>query len=136
MFMPGIPQVWYLDLFAGTNDYAAANRGRTAGHKEINRTTLELINIEDGLKRPVVMNQLDLIRLRNTSVAFQGELKLLECELHELQISWQHPDITLTLKANLKEHGFTIVEDDGAGKKILMAFTEQGQLRQAASGAT
>ncbi|MCW8924056.1 MAG: glycosidase, partial [Gammaproteobacteria bacterium] len=35
MFMPGIPQVWYLDLFAGTNDYAAAERGRTAGHKEI-----------------------------------------------------------------------------------------------------
>ena len=27
MFMPGIPQVWYLDLFAGTNDYEAATTG-------------------------------------------------------------------------------------------------------------
>ncbi|MDZ7785329.1 MAG: hypothetical protein U5K56_21040 [Halioglobus sp.] len=31
LFMPGIPQVWYLDLFAGTNDYAAADRGGTGG---------------------------------------------------------------------------------------------------------
>ena len=29
MFMPGIPQVWYLDLFAGKNDYAAADNGGT-----------------------------------------------------------------------------------------------------------
>ena len=34
LFMPGIPQVWYLDLFAGKNDYEAANRGGTGGHKE------------------------------------------------------------------------------------------------------
>ena len=27
MFMPGIPQVWYLDLFAGKNDYEAADKG-------------------------------------------------------------------------------------------------------------
>ena len=40
MFMPGLPQVWYLDLFAGKNDYAAADAGGAAGHKEINRTTL------------------------------------------------------------------------------------------------
>ncbi len=40
MFMPGIPQVWYLDLFAGKNDYEAADNGGIAGHKEINRTTL------------------------------------------------------------------------------------------------
>ena len=26
MFMPGIPQVWYLDLFAGTNNYVAADK--------------------------------------------------------------------------------------------------------------
>ena len=40
MFMPGIPQVWYLDLFAGKNNYSAADNGGSGGHKEINRTTL------------------------------------------------------------------------------------------------
>jgi sucrose phosphorylase len=38
LFMPGIPQIWYLDLFAGRNDYAAADLGGPAGHKEINRS--------------------------------------------------------------------------------------------------
>ena len=62
MFMPGIPQVWYLDLFAGKNDYAAADKGGTGGHKEINRTTLATSDIEQGLKRIVVQDQLQLMQ--------------------------------------------------------------------------
>ena len=122
MFMPGVPQVWYLDLFAGTNDYAAAERGRTAGHKEINRTTLKLIDIESGLKRPIVLDQLKLIRLRNTSLAFNGEMKVIETEPHLLHISWQHPEVTLTLKADLSDHSFTVSQNDAAGEVVLMSF--------------
>ena len=113
MFMPGLPQVWYLDLFAGTNDYAAAKRGRTAGHKEINRTTLEIIDIELGLKRPIVRDQLDLIRLRNVSPAFDGEMKILKTKSHRLHISWQHPEATATLKADLRKHSFTVYQSNG-----------------------
>ncbi|MGD2063456.1 MAG: glycosidase, partial [Nitrospirota bacterium] len=54
MFMPGTPQVWYLDLFAGKNDYAAADKGGAAGHKEINRTTLFNSDVDQGLSRIVV----------------------------------------------------------------------------------
>lgn len=122
MFMPGIPQVWYLDLFAGTNDYAAAERGRTAGHKEINRTTLEIINIDEGLKRPIVLDQLDLIRLRNTSPAFKGEMKVIKTEPHLLHISWHHPEASVTLKANLADHSFTVFNDLGTDEEVLMSF--------------
>ena len=122
MFMPGVPQVWYLDLFAGTNDYAAAKRGRTAGHKEINRTTLKIIDIESGLKRQIVRDQLDLIRLRNTSPAFAGEMKIFETEPHRLHFSWQHPEATATLKADLRKYSFTVYQDNGAGEEILMSF--------------
>jgi len=122
MFMPGVPQVWYLDLFAGTNDYAAAERGRTAGHKEINRTTLKIIDIESGLKRPIVLDQLKLIRLRNVSPAFNGEMKIIETGPHLLHISWQHPEVTLTLKADLCDHSFTVSQDDDAGEVVLMSF--------------
>ena len=121
MFMPGVPQVWYLDLFAGTNDYAAAERGRTAGHKEINRTTLKLIDIESALKRPVVRDQLDLIRLRNTSPAFAGEMKIFETEPHRLHISWQHPEATATLNADLRNHDFTVCQGDGRDEEIFMS---------------
>lgn len=122
MFMPGVPQVWYLDLFAGTNDYAAAERGRTASHKEINRTTLKIIDIERGLERPIVLDQLKLIRLRNVSPAFNGEMKIIETEPHLLHISWRHPEVTLTLKADLSDHSFTVSQYDGAGEVVLMSF--------------
>ena len=123
MFMPGLPQVWYLDLFAGTNDYAAAKRGRTAGHKEINRTTLEIIDIELGLKRPIVRDQLKLIRLRNTSPAFDGEIKILKSKRHRLHITWQHPEATATLKADLRKHNFTVYQGNGKDEdEVYMSF--------------
>ena len=122
MFMPGVPQVWYLDLFAGTNDYAAVERGDTAGHKEINRTTLRIVNIDSGLKRPIVQDQLKLIRLRNTSPAFNGEMKIIETESHLLHISWRDSEVTLTLKADLSDHSFAVLQNDGEGEEVLMSF--------------
>ena len=122
MFMPGVPQVWYLDLFAGTNDYAAVERGDTAGHKEINRTTLRIVNIDSGLKRPIVQDQLKLIRLRNTSPAFNGEMKIIETESPLLHISWRDSEVTLTLKADLSDHSFAVLQNDGEGEEVLMSF--------------
>ena len=46
LFMPGKPQIWYLDLFAGKNDYEAMARAGVGGHKEINRTNLSLTEAE------------------------------------------------------------------------------------------
>jgi sucrose phosphorylase len=122
MFMPGIPQVWYLDLFAGKNDYVAADNGGVAGHKEINRTTLTLEDIDAGLGRPVVLNQLDLMRLRNLSPAFEGEMHILETEPHLLHIHWRHPRATATLKADLRGHSFTVYEGDGSSETPRMSI--------------
>lgn len=136
MFMPGIPQVWYLDLFAGTNDYAAAKRGRTAGHKEINRTNLDLINIEEGLKRPVVLDQLALIRLRNTSPAFLGEMTIAETEPQLLHISWQHAEATATLKADLITHDFTVYHRTGNTEETIMSRSRTTNAGKETSPAT
>ena len=115
LFTPGVPQVWYLDLFAGKNDYAAADRGGTGGHKEINRTTLTMGDIEQGLKRAVVQDQLDLMRLRNISPAFDGEPEIVETEPHLLQLTWRHDGHSATLQANLRNHSFSVSHSDGAG---------------------
>jgi sucrose phosphorylase len=128
MFMPGVPQVWYLDLFAGTNDYAAANSGRTAGHKEINRTTLKWIDLEEGLQRKVVLDQLELIRLRNCSPAFRGELTIFDTEDHLLHVSWQHPEATVSLKADLRRRSFAVYGGDGANQEVLIASAPKGPL--------
>ena len=122
MFMPGIPQVWYLDLFAGKNDYAAADRGGTGGHKEINRTMLQINDVEQGLKQAVVQDQLQLMRLRNTSSAFDGELQITPTEEHLLQLTWNNESCVATLKADLRDHSFTVEYIDASGQESVLTY--------------
>jgi len=108
LFMPGIPQVWYLDLFAGKNNYEAADNGGSAGHKEINRTTLTMEAIEEGLKTAIVKNQLEIIRLRNTSNAFLGTVTINDAFEDRIDIKWTNDTTIAHLEANLKTYNFTI----------------------------
>ena len=122
MFMPGIPQVWYLDLFAGTNDYVAADNGGPAGHKEINRTTLTATDIEAGLKREIVRDQLDLISLRNTSPAFSGSLQIHETQQHCLQLTWRNGNSSAVLTADLQSLCFDVTHVDETGKETVLSY--------------
>jgi sucrose phosphorylase len=122
LFMPGIPQVWYLDLFAGKNDYEAADRGGTGGHKEINRTTLDMEAIESGLRRSVVRDQIQLIRLRNNSPAFDGELTVHDSPEHELHLTWTNGGNVATLKADLVDFGFSVTQRDAAGEERVLSY--------------
>ena len=108
LFMPGIPQVWYLDIFAGKNNYAAADKGGSGGHKEINRTTLSNKDIEEGLKKYIVKNQLKLMRLRNTSSAFLGKISCSASKENELEITWTNKNEFARLSANLSSLNFSI----------------------------
>ena len=122
MFMPGIPQVWYLDLFAGKNDYVAADEGGTAGHKEINRTTLSLTDIEHGLKQIVVQDQLQLIKLRNNSPAFCGELNIADTAEDRLEMTWSNGGSRATLQANLLDFSFTVNHVDESGAEAALSY--------------
>jgi sucrose phosphorylase len=122
LFMPGIPQVWYLDLFAGKNDYAAADAGGAAGHKEINRTNLSIQDIRDGLERPVVRDQLALIRLRNTCPAFRGYLDVEDTADPVLTLTWRRGRNTATLNADLATYGFEVVTHAADGTQERLAF--------------
>ena len=101
MFMPGIPQIWYLDLFAGKNDYKAADEAGTGGHKEINRTNLSIEQINEGLQKEIVLKQLTLIRFRNTCNAFLGSIKVNSSSTNCIDISWSHEKEEALLFINL-----------------------------------
>jgi sucrose phosphorylase len=122
LFMPGIPQVWYLDLFAGKNDYLAADKGGTAGHKEINRTNLSQEAIEAGLQKQIVRDQIELIRLRNSSSAFTGELEIHSTDAHLLHLTWKDARASTSLKADLQSCRFTIEHRDNDENKNLLSF--------------
>ncbi len=108
LFMPGKPQVWYLDLFAGENDLAAVEKAGPGGHKEINRTNLSLVDVEKALEKPVVKEQLRLLKLRNTHPAFEGGAFKAESDGAHLSMSWEKDGKSISLKADLKEKNYEI----------------------------
>lgn len=121
MFMPGIPQVWYLDIFAGKNNYEAADNGGSAGHKEINRTTLSMQDLEQGLKTEIVLKQLEIIRLRNTSNAFLGKVEINDVDVSKIDIKWVNDKSVMHFKANLDSYQFTIEQVEN-GKTTLFSY--------------
>lgn len=121
LFMPGKPQVWYLDLFAGTNDHDAVAKAGPGGHKEINRTNLSAADVEAGLLRPVVQRQLELLRFRATFPAFgfDATCEVAETDRGLLRITWTKGDATAVLDADLVAETFTITATDATGTRTV-----------------
>ena len=110
MFMPGKPQVWYLDLFAGKNDHEAVKRAGAGGHKEINRTNLSLTQIDEAMKKDVVQKQLELLRLRNTNPAFGFDAQLdIQTNGSVMTFTWTNGDHKISLKADFSDYSFEII---------------------------
>ena len=110
MFMPGKPQVWYLDLFAGKNDHEAVKRAGAGGHKEINRTNLSLTQIDEAMKKDVVQKQLELLRLRNTNPAFGFDAQLaIQTNGSVMTFTWTNGEHKIALKADFSDYSFEII---------------------------
>jgi sucrose phosphorylase len=104
LFMPGKPQVWYLDLFTGKNDHEAVRRAGRDGHKEINRTNLTMNGIEQALKKDIVKEQISLLRLRNTHPAFAPDSTVtVSSKGSTLSIKWENEKACVSLTADLAD---------------------------------
>ena len=118
LFMPGKPQVWYLDLFAGKNDREAMRRAGPGGHKEINRTNLTLAQAEKALEKTVVRDQLALLRMRNLCPVFREGAEIgFSAEGSRLTIQWRNAAGTAALEADLETGAFTAVTRDAGGRE-------------------
>jgi len=112
IFMPGKPQVWYLDLFAGKNDHEAVKRAGAGGHKEINRTNLTTKEMEAGLQRDIVLKQLEMLIFRNTFTVFSNESDFsMKCSGSKLFIEWKNKEERAVLKADLSDFNFDILAE-------------------------
>lgn len=109
MFMPGKPQVWYLDLFAGKNDHEAVKRAGAGGHKEINRTNLTIDQIEAAMEKDVVKKQLELLRFRNTCPAFGFDAKLdVTVDGTKMKFVWENNGHKAVLDADFADYSYSI----------------------------
>jgi sucrose phosphorylase len=106
LFTPGIPQIYYVGLLAGTNDMNLLRR--TGVGRDINRHYYTRQEIETELRRPVVRSLLDLIRFRSTHAAFAGEFQLVPSDDHEIWIEWRNGSERARLDVDLKSMQGTI----------------------------
>jgi len=113
-FVPGIPQVYYVGLFGGTNDMALLETSHVG--RDINRHHFSEDEVLVALKQPMVEQLLALIALRNTHPAFQGSFSLDSASPSDLVLTWRHGTASAELVADLAARSarLTFLEADEA----------------------
>jgi sucrose phosphorylase len=116
-FAPGIPQVYYVGLLAGTNDLDLLRRSSVG--RDINRHYYSQGEIDAQAKRPVVHALFELMRFRNTHPAFEGEFQLLETAPHLIQMEWRNGAQWARLETDLASTTATIFHSSDHGEEQL-----------------
>jgi sucrose phosphorylase len=116
-FVPGIPQVYYVGLFAGENDMdllAKTNVGR-----DINRHYYTLQEIDEHIETSFFQQFQKLMFLRNSHPAFNGDFKLVESPADLLNIRWEHENSWADLHLNLKSMNLKISFSEAGSERNL-----------------
>lgn len=86
LFAKGVPQIYYVGLLAGTNDQEAVEM--TGEGRAVNRHNYSIPEIDSALKRRVVRDLMDLTKLRNSHLAFEGNLEVRREGRSRFQLVW------------------------------------------------
>lgn len=119
LFVPGVPQIYYVGLLAGANDYEQAKA--TGEGREINRHNYTMEEIEKSVEREVVQRLLKLIRFRNEYDAFNGDFKVIDSLDDEIRLAWNKDNKNCSLFIDLKTNKTLIsyVDDNGNNVQYL-----------------
>ena len=98
-FVPGIPQIYYVGLLAGSNDIELLRR--TGVGRDINRHYYESADVSEAMSRPVVQSLLSLLRVRNTHRAFAGTFTIEPSSRDRLALRWTRHGEWIRLDADL-----------------------------------
>lgn len=119
-FSPGIPQVYYMGLFAAGNDTELF--AKTGSGRDINRSFYSCEQIENDLKKPVVQSLLRLIRFRNCHPAFDGEFHLVDAADEVLRLAWSAGEHKAEVSIDLEKHMFQLCYTSAAGECTVSSF--------------
>ena len=98
LFAPGVPQIYYVGLLAGLNDHYAVER--TGEGRAVNRHDYGLAEVEAALAQTVVRRSVELIRLRNTHIAFDGDFCIDSSDPSSIAMRWTRGDTRLSLEVD------------------------------------
>jgi len=122
-FAPGVPQVYYVGLLAGSNDTDLLRR--TGVGRDINRHYYTRAELQQRLEAPVVRSLLDLIRFRNMHPAFGGDFQVLSSDSNSISMEWRKHRDWARLDVDLAARHAVISHSDPSGDqgKMLVAPT-------------
>jgi sucrose phosphorylase len=108
-FAPGVPQVYYLGLLAGTNDLDLLRRPGES--RDIDRHDYTRAELRQRLEAPVVRAFFDLIRFRNSHPAFAGDFRVENSDNSSLVLEWR------------KDRDWARLEVDLACRRALISYS-------------
>jgi sucrose phosphorylase len=115
LFTPGIPQVYYVGLLAGTNDLDLLRR--TGVGRDINRHYYARAELCERLDAPLVRSLLDLVRFRNSHPAFAGDFHVHNSDNSSLVMEWRKGRNWTRLDVDLLARRALISHSDAAGDR-------------------
>jgi sucrose phosphorylase len=127
-FAPGVPQVYYVGLLAGTNDLTLLRR--TGEGRDINRHYYTGPEIDAEIGRPVVRKLMDLIHFRNLHPAFGGEFHLLPgADDHVVAMEWRNGGAHARLDVDLRRPQGVVRHSTGSGEKEFAVAAAEEDVR-------
>lgn len=130
-FVPGIPQIYYVGLLAGTNDLDLLSR--TGEGRDINRHDYTPSELRDALARPVVRALLSLLRLRNTHAAFQGMGHVEATDATRLVIVWRNGTAVARVDVDLREMRAAVTCSTGDASGTALVWCSASETAQGES---
>lgn len=117
VFVPGIPQVYYVGLLAGSNDMALLEA--TGVGRDVNRHRYTPAEIDAALERPVVQAQLAALRLRAEHPAFGGEFSSTVDGTHA-ELVWTSGEERVALVLDVEDASYEVTASGTDGTQVVL----------------
>ena len=117
LFTPGIPQIYYVGLLAGTNDFSCLLHG--SGGREINRHNYTEEEIKERVKAPFLQRMYEIMKFRNRCEAFNGSFSVSGGEDGRIIMRWEKEGIKAELFANFKTKKYQIIKEENGIRQII-----------------
>jgi len=125
-FAPGVPQVYYVGLLAGSNDMKLLDRTKVG--RDINRHYYSSGEVAEELARPVVQGLLHLIRIRNEHRAFGGVFTLGQSSDDTVLMEWRRDADWARLEVNLTAPSAIIILSTPGGSEKISVTTRTSEV--------
>ena len=119
-FVPGVPQVYYVGLFAGENDMKLLEKTNVG--RDINRHYFTKDEIADDMKSSFFSSFREMMVLRNTHSAFNGAFEVVDTDASVLHLKWMNGKEWTGLFIDLLSNQMRITFSGQGGSQQLILF--------------